>query len=295
VSCEEPSKSTPVKASANKSSARSSTPVKVSVNELDTQNTVFTKASKNLRSVMQTLDSAKKSIGSDRMFDSTRRQLAKLSELLEIRAFVLDALAEAMTAATGSYKTAQTQGVKVATDFRAHKTDFYGKPVHVSAATGAAGGAGGRVETVGASVAVEATGASSAAGSTAGQTVNVTQNITNIVNNYGGAASSANDAAIETAATAPAAVTPTVEAPSGAVSVGAAAAGMAGAAVLGGAAYRFSELAKEKREVKKQEKAEKQVDDQLAAAKQKLRDIEEEETRIKAKLSEEADAADDTV
>lgn len=292
MSCEEPSKSTPVKAPANKSSARSSTPVKVSVNELDTQNTVFTKASKNLRSVMQTLDSAKKSIGSDRMFDSTRRQLAKLSELLEIRAFVLDALAEAMTAATGSYKTAQTQGVKVATDFRAHKTDFYGKPVHVSAATGAAGG---RVETVGASVAVEAAGASSAAGSTAGQTVNVTQNITNIVNNYGGAASSANDAAIETAATAPAAVTPTVEAPSGAVSVGAAAAGMAGAAVLGGAAYRFSELAKEKREVKKREKAEKQVDDQLAAAKQKLRDIEEEETRIKAKLSEEADAADDTV
>ena len=83
MSCEDPPKSTPVQAQVSKPAVKKAAPVKVTVNEVDTQQTVFTKASKNIRSVMQTLNTAQKSIGSDRMFDATRRQLAKLSELLD--------------------------------------------------------------------------------------------------------------------------------------------------------------------------------------------------------------------
>ena len=288
MSCEEPPKSTPVQAPVSKPAVQKTTPVKVTVNEVDTQQTIFTKASKNIRTVMQTLNTAKKSIGSDRMFDATRRQLAKLSELLEIRAFVLDALAEAMTAATGGYKTAQTQGVKVMTECKAHKTDFYGNPVHVSAATGVAGGAAGSVGAANPSVTAEAPGASASDESTNAQTVNVTQNVTHVVNNYGASAPSAGSA--PEMASAPA---PTAEPASGGIPVGAAVAGMAGAAVLGGAAYGFSEMTKEKRQEKKQKKENKQLDDQLAAAKQKLQDIEEEENRLRAQISEEAEDSDE--
>ncbi len=276
--------------------------VKVSVSELDAQKAVFTRASKNLRSVMQTLNTAQKSIGSDKMFDTTRRQLAKLSELLEIRAFVLDALAEAMTAAAGGYKTAQTQSVRVVTECRAHQTDFYGNPVHVSAAAGAAGGAVGAAgsvtgaagtvsaaptaEAAGTVVTAEAPSASVEIETTGAQAVNVTQNITHIVNNYGdaeplpgvdaGAAAAAGAAAVPAAGNA-----------SGGVSAGAAAAGMIGAAALGAAAYGFVEIAREEREAKKRENAETQVDDELAAARQKLRDIEAAQERIRAQASEE--------
>lgn len=300
MSCEDPPKTTPVQAPVSKPAVQKTTPVKVTVNEVDTQQTVFTKASKNIRTVMQTLNTAKKSIGSDRMFDATRRQLAKLSELLEIRAFVLDALAEAMTAATGGYKTAQAQGVKVMTECKAHKTDFYGNPVHVSAATGAAGTVGGTaaggvgsVEAAGASVTAEVSGTSAAVESTHAQTVNVTQNVTNIVNNYGVDEPSASSAASMASAPAAAEVTPAAEPVSGGIPVGAAVAGMAGAAVLGGAAPGLFEKARGKQEAKKQEKAKKQVDDQLAAAKQKLLKIEEEENRIRAQISEEAENPDE--
>ncbi|MBR6119282.1 MAG: hypothetical protein IKQ04_03060 [Oscillospiraceae bacterium] len=296
MSCEEPPKTppvkpkptpTPVNAPVSKPAAKSSAPVKVSVNELESQQSIFGKASKNLRSVMQTLNTAQKSIGGDRMFDATRRQLGKLSELLEIRAFVLDALAEAMTAATGGYKTAQTQSVKVMTECKAHKTDFYGNPVHVSGAVGAAGSAA----AAGAAAPAEAPEAYAAAGSPAPQTaaepndpqtVNITQNITNIVNNYGAAESAAGTDAAPAAAP----VTPAAETASDGISLGAAAAGMAGAAVLGGTAPGLFEMAKGKIEAKKMEKAKKQVDDQLAAAKQKLREIEEEENRITAEMAE---------
>ncbi len=290
MSCEEPPKSAPVQAPVSKPAVQKTTPVKVTVKEVDTQQTVFTKASKNIRTVMQTLNTAKKSIGSDRMFDATRRQLAKLSELLEIRAFVLDALAEAMTAATGGYKTAQTQGVKVMTECKAHKTDFYGNPVHVSAATGAAGGAAGSVGAAAASAApvtAEAPVASAAAEPTHTQTVNVTQNATNIVNNYSSAAPSESSAAGMASEPSASVVTPASEPASGGIPVGAAVAGMAGAAVLGGAAYGFAEMTKEKRQEKKQKKENKQLDDQLAAAKQKLQDIEEEENRLRAQITEE--------
>ena len=230
---------------------------------------------------MQTLNTAQKFIGGDRMFDATRRQLGKLSELLEIRAFVLDALAEAMTAATGGYKTAQTQSVKVMTECKAHKTDFYDNPVHVSGAVGAAGSAA----VAGAAAPAEAPEAYAAAGSAAPQTaaepsdpqtVNITQNITNIVNNYG----AAEPAAGTDAAPAAAPVTLAAEAASD---------GMAGAAVLGGTAPGLFEMAKGKIEAKKMEKAKKQTDDQLAAAKQKLREIEEEENRITAEMAEGAE------
>ena len=300
MSCEEPPKSTPVQAPVSKPAVQKTTPVKVTVNEVDTQQTVFTKASKNIRTVMQTLNTAKKSIGSDRMFDATRRQLAKLSELLEIRAFVLDALAEAMTAATGGYKTAQTQGVKVMTECKAHKTDFYGNPVHVSAATGAAGGAAGSVGAANPSVTAEVPGASASVESTNAQTVNVTQNVTHVVNNYGASAPSAGSApemasapASSSAADVASTLAPTAEPASGGIPVGAAFAGMAGAAVLGGAAYGFSEMTKEKRQEKKQKKENKQLDDQLAAAKQKLQDIEEEENRLRAQISEKAEDSDE--
>lgn len=297
MSCEDPPKSTPVQAQVSKPAVKKAAPVKVTVNEVDTQQTVFTKASKNIRSVMQTLNTAQKSIGSDRMFDATRRQLAKLSELLEIRAFVLDALAEAMTVATGGYKTAQAQSVKVVTECKAHKTDFYGNPVHVSAATGAAGGVVGSVgaanpsvtaEAPGASVTAEVPGASASVESTNAQTVNVTQNVTHVVNNYGVSAPSAGSA--PEMASAPA---PTAEPASGGIPVGAAVAGMAGAAVLGGTAYGLAEMTKEKRQEKKQKKENKQLDDQLAAAKQKLQDIEEEENRLRAQISEEAEDSDE--
>ena len=303
MSCEEPPKTPPVKpkptpipvkAPVSKPAAQSSAPVKVSVNELESQQSIFGKASNNLRSVMQVLNTAQRSIGGDRMFDATRRQLGKLSELLEIRAFVLDALAEAMTAATGGYKTAQTQGVKLMTECKAHKTDFYGNPVHVSGAVGA----GGSAASAGASVVAEAPGTNAAAEApelraaaepSNGQTVNVTQNITQIVNNYGGAESPAGSAAGMGAAPAAAPVTPAAEAASDGISLGAAAAGMAGAAVLGATAPGLFEMAKSKFEAKKTEKAGKQVDDQLAAARQKLREIEEEENRIHAELAEGAE------
>ena len=307
MSCEEPPKTPPVKpkptpipvkAPVSKPAAQSSAPVKVSVNELESQQSIFGKASKNLRSVMQVLNTAQRSIGGDRMFDATRRQLGKLSELLEIRAFVLDALAEAMTAATGGYKTAQTQSVKLMTECKAHKTDFYGKPVHVSGAVGA----GRSAAAVGASVVAEAPGTNAAAEApelraaaepSNGQTVNVTQNITQIVNNYGGAESPTSSAAgvgaAPAAAPAAAPVTPAAEAASDGISLGAAAAGMAGAAVLGATAPGLFEMAKGKFEAKKTEKAGKQVDDQLAAARQKLREIEEEENRIHAELAEGAE------
>ena len=303
MSCEEPPKTPqvkpkptpiPVKAPVSKPAAQSSAPVKVSVNELESQQSVFGKASKNLRSVMQVLNTAQRSIGGDRMFDATRRQLGKLSELLEIRAFVLDALAEAMTAATGGYKTAQTQSVKLMTECKAHKTDFYGNPVHVSGAVGAgrsaaSAGASVPVEAPGTNAAAEAPELPAAAEPSNGQTVNVTQNITQIVNNYGGAESPAGSAAGVGAAPAAAPVTPAAEAASDGISLGAAAAGMAGAAVLGATAPGLFEMAKGKFEAKKTEKAGKQVDDQLAAARQKLREIEEEENRIHAELAEGAE------
>ena len=112
--------------------------VKISVKALASEKAVFSSAAGNIREVIETLNNAQRSIGNDRMFDEARRSLSKLSELLEKRARALEALSDALGSASESYGNAQAQGVRVVSGFRAHKTDFYGNPVHVSAASGAA-------------------------------------------------------------------------------------------------------------------------------------------------------------
>ncbi|MCR4618057.1 MAG: hypothetical protein K5669_07730 [Lachnospiraceae bacterium] len=108
--------------------------VKISVSELENQKTVYTKAIKNIKEVAGTVRTASKSIGDDKMFDETRKQLSKMAELLEVRAFTLEALLDALSTAVSSYKEVETKNVSTVSDFKAHKTDFYGNPVQVSGA-----------------------------------------------------------------------------------------------------------------------------------------------------------------
>jgi len=103
---------------------------------------VLKKAAANIRNVIETVKKAERSIGNDKMLERARQSLHKLSGLLEKRAIVLEALTEVMTFAGDSYKSAQTQTVSKVSEYRAHKTDFYGNPVHVSGAAGAAAVAG---------------------------------------------------------------------------------------------------------------------------------------------------------
>lgn len=115
--------------------------MKITVDELRYRKTIYAKAAKNLREVIDVVKKAKNSIGNDRMFNETRQSLGKLAENMERRATVLEALAEALTYSADAYKGAQKHSVSVISDFRSHKTDFYGNPVHVSAAAGGAAGA----------------------------------------------------------------------------------------------------------------------------------------------------------
>ena len=50
--------------------------VKISVSEMMNQKEVYTKAIKNVRAVSETVKTASKSIGNDKMFDETRKQLS---------------------------------------------------------------------------------------------------------------------------------------------------------------------------------------------------------------------------
>lgn len=116
--------------------------VKISVRALASEKTVFSSAAKNAREVTDVIKKAQASIGNDRMFDEAKRSLSRLYELIDKRARALEALSDALGSASESYGNAQSQGVKVVSELRAHKTDFYGNPVHVSAAAGAASAAG---------------------------------------------------------------------------------------------------------------------------------------------------------
>ena len=116
--------------------------MKITVDELRFKKTIYSKAAKNLRDVITVVKKAKSSIGNDRMFNEARQSLGKLAELLDRRATVLEALAEALVYSTDTYKSAQTHSVSQISEYKAHKTDFYGNPVHVSgsAVSGAVAG-----------------------------------------------------------------------------------------------------------------------------------------------------------
>ncbi|MBR4345035.1 MAG: hypothetical protein IKP88_20410 [Lachnospiraceae bacterium] len=114
--------------------------IKITVDELRFKKTIYSKAAKNLRDVIAVVKKARSSIGNDRMFNEARQSLGKLAELLDRRATVLEALAEALIYSTDTYKTAQTHSVSQISEYKAHKKDFYGNPVHVSGAAAAAGG-----------------------------------------------------------------------------------------------------------------------------------------------------------
>jgi len=141
----------------------------ITVDELRFKKAVYSKAAKNLREVIAVVKKAKNSIGNDRMFAEARQSLAKLAELLDRRATVLEALAEALVYSADTYKGAQTHSVSQISDYRAHKTDFYGKPVHVSGASSsgaAAAAAGGSAAAAASSSGSTTTSYSGSSGST---------------------------------------------------------------------------------------------------------------------------------
>ncbi|MCR5768081.1 MAG: hypothetical protein K6G45_06275 [Lachnospiraceae bacterium] len=115
--------------------------MKITVDELRFKKTIYSKAAKNLRDVIAVVKKAKNSIGNDKMFAEARQSLGKLTENMDRRATVLEALAEALVYSADTYKGAQTKAVSSISDYKAHKTDFYGNPVHVSGAAGAGAGA----------------------------------------------------------------------------------------------------------------------------------------------------------
>ncbi len=302
--------------------------VKISVKALAPEKAVFSNAAKNARDVIETVKNAQRSIGSDRMFDEARRSLARLAELIEKRARTLEALTDALEAASVSYGNAQSQGVKAVTELKAHNTDFYGNPVHVSAASGAAAAAAG---TAAYSTETGAVSAQGAAAAPAGDTVinNYEENIY-ITNNYNGTDSYAHTPSEETVSSAAAAAASAVpsaasaapsvsDVPSAAlphaaeistavpedISSGAAAydaaqlaaaapadstGGRTAAVVAGGAlgAAALVGAAAGLTEIHREKTEKKIIEKQLEEAREKLRRIENEEDRIRA-----ASSADD--
>ena len=136
--------------------------IKIAVTELSAKKATYTKAARNLREIMSTINKARTSIGNDKMFDRAKQSMKKLVDLLDRRAFELEALAAVIGTSAESYSNAQTHVVTVVSDYKAHKTDFYGNPVHVSGAAGAASGA------------AAAAAASTTASTTSGQAVHAT-------------------------------------------------------------------------------------------------------------------------
>ena len=126
--------------------------IKIAVMELSAKKATYTKAARNLRDIIQTLNKARTSIGNDRMFDRAKQSIKKLVDLLDRRAFELEALAQVMGTSADSYNNAQSHVVSVVSDYKAHKQDFYGNPVHVSGAAGGAAGAAAAATTSSASV-----------------------------------------------------------------------------------------------------------------------------------------------
>ncbi len=168
-------------------------PTKITVDELKFRKTIYSKAAKNLRDVIATVKKARNSIGNDRMFAEARNSLGKLAENMERRAAVLEALAEALVYSTDTYKGAQTRAVTSISDYKAHKTDFYGKPVHVSgaAAGGAAAAAAGGAVSAGAHTV--SGGSAPAAGSSAGTTSASTGSAGNVSSGSGSASTAPSD------------------------------------------------------------------------------------------------------
>ena len=78
----------------------------ITVDELKYKKTIYSKAAKNLRDVIAVVKKASNSIGNDRMFNEARANLKKLAEILDRRATVLEALAEALVYSTDTYKSA---------------------------------------------------------------------------------------------------------------------------------------------------------------------------------------------
>ncbi len=140
--------------------------IKIAVTELSAKKATYTKAARNLRDIIQTLNKARTSIGNDRMFDRAKQSIKKLVDLLDRRAFELEALAQVMGTSADSYNNAQSHVVSVVSDYKAHKQDFYGNPVHVSGAAGGASGAAAAATTASApSGSSSYAGGSSSAGS----------------------------------------------------------------------------------------------------------------------------------
>lgn len=145
--------------------------MRITVDELRFKKAIYSKAAKNLREVIATVKKAANSIGNDRMFAEARSSLRKLAENMERRAAVLEALAEALVYSADTYKGAQTHSVSKISEYRAHKTDFYGNPVHVSGAAGGAAAAAGTVaaaNTVSSGTAATTTASSSGSGASSG-------------------------------------------------------------------------------------------------------------------------------
>jgi hypothetical protein len=281
--------------------------VRISVEEVNAQKAVFTKAVKNIRNVIEVVRKAQKSIGNDRMTERARESLTKMAAVLEKRAAMFEALAEVLGFAGENYRTGQKHVVSTVSDYRSHKTDFYGNPVHVSGASGGSAAAASATASAGAtssaSVNVNASSsggsapsytaavsapASSAPAADTGAT-NVTGNTvinneeTTIVNNYniytsegaGAAGATAVNTAASVGATATvdtASAVGTAGASSGIGALGAVAAGLGGAAAASAGILGGMKI--------KKEKEKKRVNRELDEARRKLSEIEEEEARL---------------
>ena len=167
--------------------------IKIAVTELSAKKATYTKAARNLREIMQTINKARTSIGNDRMFDRAKESMKKLVDLLDRRAFELEALAQVMGTSADSYNNAQTHVVSVVSDYKAHKQDFYGNPVHVS---GAAGGAAGAAAAATASSASVPSGSSASAGGAAGSGTSYTTSSTSSSAGTGAAGGAAGESTV---------------------------------------------------------------------------------------------------
>ncbi len=272
--------------------------MKITVDELSYLKTIYSKAAKNLRDVIAVVKKAKNSIGNDRMFEEARSSLGKLAENMDRRATVLEALAEALTYSGDTYKGGQKRAVSSISDYKAHKTDFYGNPVHVSGAAGgkAAAAAGGAAAAAGgASAGGSATTGGHTGGGTTANTNTTTATPSHSAGSTGGGSTASSGhttvtSAPETAASgadsaaAGAATGAGVEtaAAAGGAGLGGAAMfglGAAAATAVGGATIGATKVAKKK-------KQENSIDNQLEAAKKKLEAIEKEQDGIRASLAE---------
>lgn len=295
--------------------------MKITVDELRYKKAIYTKAAKNLREVIAVVKKASNSIGNDRMFAEARQSLHKLAENMDRRATVLEALADALVYSADTYKGAQTHSVSQISDYRAHKTDFYGKAVHVSAAGGAAAamaggtsaaaasvgggsGAGSSAGSAPAATATASTGAgtqahaysaaaktvaatSNGAAPAAGTEGNTTINVTNVYNNTETVVVNASSGGVEAPAAVNMSSVGSSPAPAASVAgssssgIGMFAAGAAAAVGAAGVAFGTSEIIKNKKN-----SPDKKVDNELEAAKKKLQAIEDEQDVLRASIAE---------